>query len=103
MDSGILISLILGITSIISSIFFGLIPTIRKKKLLRLEEKVQHLLWDVKLLYEIENELLNRLEEHGNKKRSLKTEVRRIISEKNNGRVLSDDVKPSVYAKQIKY
>lgn len=102
MDSSIIISLILGCASIVSSICFGVIPSIRKNKLQKLEEKVQRLLWDIKLFYEIEEELLTRLEGCGYKKGSLKPTIRKIVSDNNDGRVLSDEAKPSVYEKQIK-
>ena len=62
MDNGIIIALILGFASIVSSIFFGLIPTLKRRRIEILEEKEQRLLWNIKLFYEIENELLTRLE-----------------------------------------
>lgn len=102
MDNGIIIALILGFASIVSSIFFGLIPTLKRRRIEILEEKEQRLLWNIKLFYEIENELLTRLEGYGHKKGSLKSTVRKIVSDKNGGRVLSDEAKPSVYEKQIK-
>ena len=57
---------------------------------------------EYKIIFEIEEELLNRLESYGNKKGSLKKTVRKIVSDNNDGRVLSDEAKPSVYEKQIK-
>ena len=99
MDSGIIISLILGGASIISSICFGLVPTIRKNKLEKLVEKQQKLLSDIKLFYEIEDELLNKLEEHGFNKNSTKVQIRKIVSDKNGNRKLSDNSKPSVFNK----
>lgn len=93
MDNGVIISLILGGASIISSISFGLVPTIRKNKLDKLVEKQQ------KLFYEIEDELLNKLEEHGLNKNSTKVQVRKIVSDKNGGKKLSDNSKPSVFNK----
>ena len=41
MDTGVIIALILGFASIVSSICFGLIPNIRKEKLRKLENKNQ--------------------------------------------------------------
>lgn len=99
MDNGVIISLILGGASIISSISFGLVPTIRKNKLDKLVEKQQKLLSDIKLFYEIEDELLNKLEEHGLNKNSTKVQVRKIVSDKNGGKKLSDNSKPSVFNK----
>ena len=43
METGIAVSLILGIASIISSVCFGLIPGIRRNKLEKLEKKYE--LW----------------------------------------------------------
>ena len=57
---------------------------------------------EYKIIFEIEEELLNRLESYGNKKGSVKKTVRKIVSGNNDGRVLSDEAKPSVYEKQIK-
>ena len=57
---------------------------------------------EYKIIFEIEEELLNRLESYGNKKGSVKKTVRKIVSDNNDGRVLSDEAKPSVYEKQIK-
>ena len=102
METSILISLILGIASIISSICFGLIPTIRKNKVEKLENKIQRLLLNHKLFYEIEDELLNRLSSCGGNKNTIKSEVRKLVSQNNDGKVLSEEAKPSVYCKQIK-
>lgn len=65
----------------------------------KLVEKQQKLLSDIKLFYEIEDELLNKLEEHGLNKNSTKVQVRKIVSDKNGGKKLSDNSKPSVFNK----
>jgi hypothetical protein len=49
MESGISISLILGFASIVISICFGLMPTLKKRRIEILEEKEQRLLWNIKL------------------------------------------------------
>ncbi len=101
MDSGIIISLILGATNIISSVFVGFIPTIRREKISKLKNVKKRLFLDIKQLHEIEEELLNKLQDYGHNKESLKREVRRIVREKNNDRPLSDFSKPSEYNKHI--
>lgn len=96
MESGIIISLILGGASIISSICFGLIPTIRKNQLEKLENRQQKLLWDIKLFYDIEKELLNMLEQHGHNKETTKKQARKLVFDNNNRR-LSDYSQPSKF------
>ena len=96
MESGIIISLILGGASIISSICFGLVPSIRKNKLIKLENRQQKLLWDIKLFYDIEKELLNMLEQHGHNKETTKKQVRKLVFD-NNDRRLSDYSQPSKF------
>ena len=53
MDSSIIISLILGFASIVSSICYGLVPGIRKNKLEKLEKKVNVLAQDIDSFYVI--------------------------------------------------
>ena len=102
METSIIISIILGASSIVSSIFLGLIPTIRRNKLSRLEDNNYQLLNDIKLFYEIESELLERLSKvTGDNKETLKKEVRKIVSEKNDTRKLSRNSKPSVYTQTL--
>ena len=101
MDVGVLISLILGGASIFSSVCFGLIPNIRKSKLEQKDKKIQRVLLDIKLFYEIEEELLDQLEQKGFNKKSLKIQVRKKVSDKNGGISLSDYTKPSVVTKEL--
>lgn len=102
METSIIISLIFAVASIVSSVFFGLVPTIRKNKIERLEKMNREILNDVKLFYEIEDELLNRLQAAtGTKKETLKREVRAIISANNDGGKLNDYAKPSVHKKKL--
>ncbi len=102
METSVIVSLILGGSSIISSVFFGLIPMIRRNKLARLEDKNYQLLNDIKLFYEIEAELLERLQGSTNvSKETLKKEIRKKVSENNDGRVLSYNSKPSVYTETL--
>lgn len=101
MDSGIVISLILGGASVISSICFGLIPNVRKERICKLEKQREKLFSDIRFFYEIEDELLNIVEKSGGNKVETKRKVRKLISEKNNGVVLSEYAKPSIYNKYI--
>ena len=103
MDVSIIVALILGFASIISSICFGLIPTIRRTKVEKLEEKTQRLLKDIKLYYYIEEELLKRLEKYsGQNKKTTKEAVRKMIEDRFPDLTMSYETKPSVLEKQIK-
>ncbi|MBQ2177395.1 MAG: hypothetical protein II453_20875 [Alphaproteobacteria bacterium] len=66
-----------------------------------MEKKINVLLSDIKMLYYIEDELLNRLERYGKNKRAEKNEVRKIISKKNNGCMLSKNAQPNVFNKRL--
>lgn len=101
MDTGIIISLILGGASIISSIFYGYIPARQKEKMNRLEKKVRTLALDIDFLYTIESNLLEELSIKTQKKaETLKKEFRnKVMKEK--GRYLSNYSKPSETAKLI--
>lgn len=101
MDNGIIVALILGGSSIISSICFGLIPNIRKERIDQLISQRDRLFRDIRLFYEIEEELLNIIERGGQNKKSTQIQVRKIISDRH-GDTLSDYSKPSVYKKKIK-
>lgn len=92
---GVVISLILGGASIISSIMFGLVPTMRKQKLEKLKNKNQKLFADVKALCKIESILVKRLAEAtGKNEITLKKEVRQDVRDKT-GYSLSPYTKPS--------
>ncbi len=58
MDTGVIIALVLGFASVLSSIFYGYIPARRKEKIEKLNEKVKTLLQDVDSLLKIEYELI---------------------------------------------
>lgn len=95
MDSGIVISLILGVASIISSICFGLIPNIRRSKLENLKKKVKTLAQDIDSFYAIEQKLLEQLSTStGTNASTLKKETRKQV-EIEKGRSLSFYSKPS--------
>ena len=104
MDNGVIISLILGGASIVSSVCFGLIPNIRKNRIERLESQRARLFRDIQLFYNIEEELLDHIVSisPNTNKSSLKIEIRGIVSKRFNEDVLSDNSKPSVYKKYIK-
>ena len=100
MDTGIVISLILGCASVVSSVCFGLIPNMRKHRISKLLSQRNKLFSDIMLFYEIESELLHIVEQKtGENKITLQKRIRRIVSENNNGEVLSDYSKPSVFKK----
>ena len=104
MDNGVIISLILGGASVVSSICFGLIPNIRKKRIEMIEAQRIRLFRDIQLLYNIEEELLGyivNISPNINKS-NLKIKIRDIVSKRYNDDVLSDFSKPSVYKKYIK-
>lgn len=101
MNSGIIIAIILGVASIVSSICFGLVPNIRKNKLDKLTNQRDKLFHDIRLFYNIENELLNKLEGFGCNKKMTKQEIRKLVSEKFGGEVLSDLAYPSGYKKYL--
>lgn len=103
-DSGIIISLVLGCASAFSSICFGLVPSIRKNRIDKLEIQKCRLFRDIHLFYDIEEELLEYIKNNlpNVNKSSLKIKIRETVSERNNGDVLSDYSKPSVYKKHIK-
>ena len=104
MDTGVTISLILGAASVISSICFGLVPNIRQNRIDKLENQNRRLFRDIHLFYDIEEELLVYIKNNlpNVNKSSLKIKIRETVSERNNGDVLSDYSKPSVYKKLIK-
>lgn len=80
MDTGIVISLILGLASIISSIFYGLVPSIRKEKFEKQKRKIAILLKDIDSFYAIETELIKRLsEDTGKSQDGIKRDVRKYI------------------------
>lgn len=102
MDSGIIISLILGVASIVSSVCFGLVPNVRKQRISKLLIQRDKLFHDVRLFYEIESELLNIVEQTtGENKATVQKRIRKRVSENNNGIILSDYSKPSVFKKYI--
>lgn len=101
MDSGVIISLILGFASIISSICFGLIPGIRRNKIERLEKKVRTLAQDIDSFYAIEQSLLEQLSAAtGEKSKKLKEETRKQVKIEK-GRALSSYACPSGIASDL--
>ena len=103
METSIIISLILGAASIVSSICFGLIPNIRKNRIEKLELQRDRLFRDIQLFYDVEDELLTYVANNlpNTNKGSLKIKIREIVSNKHNGDVLSDNSKPSVFKRHI--
>ncbi|MBO4739564.1 MAG: hypothetical protein J5606_08405 [Bacteroidales bacterium] len=101
MDSGIIIALILGGASIVSSICFGLIPSIRKEKLDKMQTKVNKMIKDIHFFYNLEQNYIQELSEMtGKNKETIKKDKRTQI-EKTVGYSLSQYAKPSVTKKEI--
>lgn len=101
MDTGIIIALIFGVASILSSICFGLIPNIRREKLEKLEKKVQTMAQDIDSFYAIEQSLLSQLSSvTGKNVDTLKKETRKKVKIEK-GRPLSNYAKPSGIAQEL--
>jgi len=101
MDAGIIIALILGGCSIVSSICFGLIPTVRKNKIEKLERKVAILLRDLDSFYQIESILLDECAKSQETNReSLKRNVRSRVKELKNYS-LSDYTTPANLRREL--
>lgn len=87
MDTGLLVSFILGASSIVSSlitsIFFGWIPNRRSQKIQKLKSKVVTLTKDVASFREIESVYISLLsEETGENREGLKNRIRKQVREK---------------------
>lgn len=101
MDSGVIISIVLGSASVISSICFGLIPNIRRAKLEKLEKKVLIMAQDIDSFYAIEQSLLEQLSSGtGKSSETLKRETRKNVKIEK-GRPLSNYAKPSGIALEL--
>ena len=101
MDAGIVIALILGVASVISSICFGLVPGVRKNKIEKLEKKVHDLAQDIDSFYAIEQILLEKLsKETGTNVITMKKEIRKTVRQEK-GRTLSDYANPSKIAQYL--
>lgn len=101
MDTSIVISLILGVSSIITSIFYGYIPTKRAEAIRKKNHKILILYKDIDSLNDIEDLLLNELcKSNGENKESVKRRIRKSISDKK-GFPLSELRNPSNVKKEI--
>lgn len=101
MDSGIIISLILGFVGVVSSVCFGFIPNKRKLKIERLEKKVLTMAQDIESFYAIEQLLLEQISSlTGKNKETLKKEVRKKVRIEK-GRPLSNYAKPSGFDQEL--
>ena len=88
MKTEIIISLIFGVSSIITSIFFGLIPNLRKEKIVSLENKLKQRSQDLDFFFTEEAFLLEQLcQATGENIHSKKIAVRQTI-ERQKGRAL---------------
>ena len=85
MDTGITIALIFGFASIITSICFGLVPSIRKEKIEKQKKKILALLKDIDSFYSIESLLLDELyTATGKNKESTKRDIRKQVRDEKN-------------------
>ena len=101
MDTGIIIALILGFASIVSSISFGLIPGIRRRKLEKMETKIHKMAQDIDSFYAIEQSLLEQLSAAtGKKVDTLKKDARKQVKIEK-GRPLSEYATPSGIASEL--
>ena len=101
MDTGVIIALILGAASIFSSISFGIIPNIRRRKLEKLEKKIQKMAQDIDSFYAIEQSLLEQLSSAtGKKVKALKDDTRKNVRVEK-GRPLSEYATPSGIASEL--
>lgn len=102
MELSVIIALILAFAGVISSMFFGYIPNIRKNRIENQERKINTLLKDIDLLLCVEIKIIDELSEVNNEnKETLKKRIRKIVSDEKGGRVLSDNTKPSYLKKQL--
>lgn len=102
MNTEIVIALILGAASIISSVFFGLVPSIRKAKIEKQNKKIYTLLKDIESFYEIESELLDELSTvTGKNKETTKRDVRKRVRATKNYSI-SDYSSPSNLIQEIR-
>ena len=94
MATEIIISLIFGAASIVASIFFGLVPNLRKEKIERLEKKIERMARDIDSFFAIEEELLTELSQAtGENKISKKNEIRKKVRQKKNWKIHSEEAK----------
>ena len=101
MDTGVVIALIFGIASIVSSICFGFIPGIRKNKLEKQERKIHTMAQDLDSFYAIEQSLLEQLATAtGRNSETIKKETRALVRQEK-GRSLSNYAKPSGIASEL--
>lgn len=97
MESGIIISLILGTASIVSSVCFGLIPSIRKEKLDKLTRKVNKMSQDIRFFYMLEQTYIEELSKTSGENKDTLKKNRRTQIESAVGYPLSQYAKPSVF------
>lgn len=101
MEIGVVVSLILAIASIVSSIFYGLIPGIRKAKIERMEKKMHIFARDIDSFYAIEQSLLEQLSAAtGKNTETLKKNTRKKVCQEK-GRPLSQYACPSGIASEL--
>lgn len=73
------------------------------QRITQLEAQREKLFQDILLFHDIEEELLKIIEKTSSENKiSLQKKVRKIVSENNQDKVLSEYAKPSVYKKYIK-
>jgi len=98
---GIIIALIFGIASVVSSYFNGYVPTKRNEDIKKLNDKVKTLLQDVDSLLKIEDELIKEYKDAQNKSEiTIKKEIRGRVRDATNY-TLSNYTKPSSLTKEL--
>lgn len=99
MNDGIVISIILGAASVISSICFGLVPSIRREKLKKLSDKITTLSKDIKFFYNLEQCYIEELSKITGKNIETVKKDKRAQIRDDIGYSLSQYAKPSNFNK----
>lgn len=101
MDTGITISIILGLSGIISAILWGLIPRIRKERVQSLKAELLTSYRDLLSFTEVENTLLKELSTiNSEKENQIKIKIRKL-AESTLGRKISENSEPARIKKRI--
>ena len=101
METGIIIALIFGIASVITSICLGIVPSIRKEKIEKQNKKILTLLKDIDSFYSIESMLLDELcAATGKNMESTKREIRKRVRDEK-GYTISEYSTPSGLKQEI--
>ncbi len=97
MNESIIITIILGTASIISSICFGLVPSIRRDKLNKLSNKIIAMKNDIKFFYNLEQCYIEELSKITGKNKETIKKGNRAKIKNDIGYSLSQYAKPSTF------